>query len=364
MRNPVQKFKPQSRIQISSRSKKPQSVTNPPRSETTSNNSNLFSKLPTSKLESLSKNLLSKLDDIFIDYNNKDNLFPESQSQSSYSTKLQSDLTKTQNEPIPIPLSSHNPKPKSGHNPLPQVKPRKSYKGPPSKHRKDMDAFMTGVGLTKQPKKNKKQQHQQRNKFLAKTDQEIENMIANINDIDNMFGNSDISDDNGFEGSDEFKQRMQKEMADFKELIAEIDGYKQELHEEFDEIKYLIKFADNTHKLIDRHKNVIGSIFKGAGLKTRSELEQEDDNGNSKNVNKKRNNNINDDNDDYYNSNDEFNNSIEDIGGVFNKLKKINQIKDNLGNIQDNFLDYHHKFKEGLQRAQSAKTLSPSIEQI
>ena len=352
MRNPLQKFKPQSRIQISSRSKKPQSVTNPPRSETT-NNPNLFSKLPTSKLESLSKNLLSKLDDIFIDYNNKDNLFPESQ--SSYSTNLQSDLTKTQNESIPL---SSNVKPKSGHNPLPQVKPRKSYKGPPSKHRKDMDAFMTGVGLTKQPKKNKKQ-HNQRNKFLAKTDKEIESMIANINDIDYMFGNNDSGDDTGFEGSDEFKQKMQKEMADFKELIAEIDGYKQELHEEFDEIKYLIKFADNTHKLIDRHKNVIGSIFKGAGLKTRSEIEQEDEN-----VNKKRSSNINDDNDnDDYDSSDDFNNSIEDIGGVFNKLKKINQIKDNLGNIQDNFLDYHHKFKEGLQRAQSAKTLSPS-EQI
>ena len=64
----------------------------------------------------------------------------------------------------------------------------------------------------------------------------------------------------------------EKEMKDFQELVAEIDGYKQELQEEFDEVKYLIKFADNTHKLIDRHKNVIGNIFKGAGLQTRSQL--------------------------------------------------------------------------------------------
>ena len=31
-------------------------------------------------------------------------------------------------------------------------------------------------------------------------------------------------------------------------------------------IQYLIKFTNNTEKLITRHKNVINGIFKGAGL--------------------------------------------------------------------------------------------------
>ena len=33
---------------------------------------------------------------------------------------------------------------------------------------------------------------------------------------------------------------------ELKEMIKEIDDYRDEIHEEFDEIKYLIKFADNT----------------------------------------------------------------------------------------------------------------------
>ena len=38
------------------------------------------------------------------------------------------------------------------------------------------------------------------------------------------------------------------------------------MEDEFDIIQYLIKFTNNTEKLITRHKNVINGIFKGAGL--------------------------------------------------------------------------------------------------
>ena len=39
--------------------------------------------------------------------------------------------------------------------------------------------------------------------------------------------------------------------------LIELDGYKKEMQEEFDEIQYLIKFTNNTEKLITRHKNVL-----------------------------------------------------------------------------------------------------------
>ncbi len=54
--------------------------------------------------------------------------------------------------------------------------------------------------------------------------------------------------------------------------------------------------------------------------------------------------------------NDEFlTTSVSQLNGVFYKLKKINQIKDNLCNIQDDCLGYHEKLKDTLKRSESAK---------
>ena len=60
-------------------------------------------------------------------------------------------------------------------------------------------------------------------------------------------------------------------------MIKETDDYRDEIHEKFDEVKYLIKFADNTHKLIDMHKNVITNIFRGAGLRPTKNLENKEE---------------------------------------------------------------------------------------
>ena len=47
--------------------------------------------------------------------------------------------------------------------------------------------------------------------------------------------------------------------------------------------------------------------------------------------------------------------SVSELNGVFYKMKKINQIKDNLSNIQDDCLGYHEKLKDTLKRSQSAR---------
>ena len=58
----------------------------------------------------------------------------------------------------------------------------------------------------------------------------------------------------------------------------------------------------------------------------------------------------------FENYDDEFlTTSVSELNGVFYKLKKINQIKDNLSNIQDDCLGYHEKLRDTLKRSQSAR---------
>ena len=166
-----------------------------------------------------------------------------------------------------------------------------------------------------------------------------------------------------------------KNSADFKNIIEEIDSYTNEIHEEFDEIKYLIKFADNTHKLIDRHKNVMTNIFRGAGLRPSKRIEEEEKLSKEKGRIKKfksvgKFNKVDDLNINYENNEDEiddqpyykngyyYRNAREDdmnIGEVFDKLKAINKVKDNLSNIQDDFLGYHQNLRTKMRRINGGK---------
>ena len=158
------------------------------------------------------------------------------------------------------------------------------------------------------------------------------------------------------------------------------------MQEEFDMIQYLIKFTNNTEKLIARHKNVINSIFKGAGLSKKNiddKLNDEDDKDKNKNVKRNKSQSKSriqgyldivkevdkmdqayaeeEDIEDY---DDEFlTTSVSQLNGVFYKMKKINQIKDNLCNIQDNCLGYHEKLKDTLKRSESAKPQTRKEEQ-
>ena len=177
---------------------------------------------------------------------------------------------------------------------------------------------------------------------------------------------------------------MAKSKHDFEELIKEIDGYKKEIQEDFDEIQYLIKFTNNTEKLITRHKNVINGIFKGAGL-SKKNIDDKLNNDEDKNKKIKRNRSQSKSRiqgyldivkevdkmdqeyaevEDIEDFDDEFlTTSVSQLNGVFYKMKKINQIKDNLCNIQDDCLGYHEKLKDTLKRSESAKPQTRKEEQ-
>ena len=319
----------------------------------------------------LNKILMSKIDDMLLHYKGYENLVP--QIDVSISTKdkteinKQDDLIENEKEEINKQINSNIERPVSvdkSKKILPKVKTKKQAKKNTIKNPLIEGGFLTDVGLIKPLKNKRKKTNERQNKFLAKTDEEINEVLRNIDDIDNMFTKKNINNDT-FEGSPEFLRRMEKDKKDFQDLLKDIDSYKNEMKEDFDEIKYLIKFTDNTEKLITRHKNVIGSIFKGAGLKTKNfdddkrsnSGEKDDDDDDKKKISEESD----ESDDDYYqmyNNTDNFvDNSIHELNKVFYKMKKINQIKDNLCSIQDDCLDYHEKLKENMKRSESAKPL-------
>ena len=227
-------------------------------------------------------------------------------------------------------------------------------------------SFMTGVGLTKV----KKPQIE-----INKKSKEKEEMMKNINNqINEILKNID-DDDDSKKATKPIKHL--KDSADFKNIIEEIDSYTNEVREEFDEIKYLIKFADNTHKLIDRHKNVMTNIFRGAGLRPTKKLEEDEKLRNEKGKIKKHKSagKLNKDNlGNFYNNDNDIENDYDyepyykngyyyrkareddmNLGEVFDKLKAINKVKDNLSNIQDDFLGYHQNLKTKIRRINGGK---------
>jgi uncharacterized protein YihD (DUF1040 family) len=251
---------------------------------------------------------------------------------------------------------------------LPKVRKKKSMK-------KYKDGFLTGVGIIKTKKEDIAEKKEQRNnRFMEENDRAINEMLHNIDEIDDFIKDPEKTKDSYlFEGSPDFKDRMAKSRKEFEDLIKEIDGYKKEMEDEFDIIQYLIKFTNNTEKLITRHKNVINGIFKGAGLQKQiidDKNDKEKEKGRkTKSVTKSKiqgyldivkevdkmdqDNNI---EEDFENYDDEFlTTSVSELNGVFYKLKKINQIKDNLSNIQDDCLGYHEKLRDTLKRSQSAR---------
>ena len=224
-------------------------------------------------------------------------------------------------------------------------------------------SFMTGVGLTKIKKEPVEidPKSKEKDEMMNKINTQINEILKNIDDED------DSTKVNKY-------INHLKNSSDFKNIIEEIDSYTNEIHEEFDEIKYLIKFADNTHKLIDRHKNVMTNIFRGAGLRPSKRIEEEEKLNNEKGktkkfksvgkFNKKDNlinyGNIDEEVDDqpYYKNGYYYRNAREDdinFGEVFDKLKAINKVKDNLSNIQDDFLGYHQNLRTKMRRINGGK---------
>ena len=280
----MQKRNSNSRIQIASREKRA-----PGKSLNINHNKKLVKKLE--------KELLSKIDNILIEYQLNNDLIPTFATKPETNNNNTNTIMKPQNEEEQkleknqIRAPSADPKlkqikmPKATKNldfdqnmpninismnelkkekKLPKVRKKKSMK-------KYKDGFLTGVGIIKTKKEDIAEKKEQRNnRFMEENDRAINEMLHNIDEIDDFIKDPEKTKDSYlFEGSPDFKDRMAKSRKEFEDLIKEIDGYKKEMEDEFDIIQYLIKFTNNTEKLITRHKNVINGIFKGAGLQNK-----------------------------------------------------------------------------------------------
>ena len=273
----------------------------------------------TAKLQQINNKLLTKLDNVLEEVNDPEPILLHSPNA----------MNQIQNHNFELPIIIPQPK----RNSLP-LNPKEQR----LKKQINKTSFMTDVGLVKI-----KPLRQEPNPIV----EDISNQIDNINEIE--------TDKKGQ------LQRNDKEK-EFKELLNDIDSYKNIVQEEFDEVKYLIQFADRTHKLIDRHKNVMTKIFKKAGLRPRGTTVDEEE-GNKKERKKK---NQSKKESKYWEGDDDDNDNepyirngyyyrkarkddTSDLNEVFNKLKKINQIKDNLSHIQDDCLGYHYNLKKKIE---------------
>ena len=286
----------------------------------------------TSDLKTVGKLLATHIDSLL--ENCEQNTIPISQEKKEIleqATNVE-EFPETKNDDLPITI----PKP---------INTEGKKKLPPLKRGKKSQSFMTDVGLIKESK------YKQNNN---------DHIIKNINtQIDAMLNNIDEL------GEGKATKIKNTNNVDFKTLINEIDDYKNQVHEEFDEVKYLIELGERTHKIIDRHKNVMTNIFKGAGLQPKRNFDvYEDDEIKVKENNKRdfkdfKKRVLNKNTKDDFNEEDDFEQpkyvngyyfrrakkDSDDLNQVFNKLKKINKIKDNINNIQNDFLGYHANLK-------------------
>ena len=292
-----------------------------------------------SKLKKLNNNLNTKLKDLLKDVENQEKIenIPYNPNKQDLSNRDIAIIV-PKHDDIVLPKinpsnNSTNDKPKKPKNE--NLTDLKSDKKKLKKLKKG--SFMTGVGLVKTKKPQESKIPLENDPVLIDINNQINSMLNNIDDIDEMDKESKVKN----------AMNHLKDSADFMQLVKEIDDYRDEIHEEFDEVKYLIKFADNTHKLIDRHKNVMTNIFKNAGLRTKG-MENENKKKLGKVDSNKNNKDDNDNNNEPYYKNGYYYRKADenlDLGSVFDKLKAINKVKDNLSNIQDDFLGYHQNLK-------------------
>ena len=288
----------------------------------------------TNDLKTVGKLLANHIDSIL--ENCEQNIIPISQEKKEILEQA-SEIEQKPNDNLPIEI----PKPIENKKKLPPIKKKRAKKS---------QSFMTDVGIIKESKYNNKNNNDH---IIKNINSQIENMLNNIDEV---------GENKKIKKKIKNKEKNNKNV-DFKTLINEIDDYKNQVQEEFDEVKYLIELGDRTHKIIDRHKNVMTNIFKGAGLQPKRNFDvyEEDENKINnkrdfkdfkKRVLKNSNEIFNDEDDNfdepkiingyYYRKAKKDN---EDLNEVFNKLKKINKIKDNINNIQNDFLGYHANLK-------------------
>lgn len=293
------------------------------------------------KIAKLNRQLLSKINNILDEYNTQDKLIPyELSNDIRYEIKPNPNEEPQQSFPILPNIENNNisPNPQNIIKNKEKEKTQKNIKNKSKKKKvkKTDTPFFTDIYSIKNKKiDNKKKEDEEIIKFREQNNKRIDELINTIDSIPSYSRNTKKNDS------------VYNNDKDIVEMINYIDGYTNEIHETFDEVKFLIKMSKNTHKLIDRHKNVLSNIFNKAGMRPKGIQEYDNEDNNNKNKINNQNNQFKKEyNNIYYNRRRRDEN---DMTEVFDRLQKINKIKENISNTQDGFLGYHQSLQKKLK---------------
>jgi len=128
---------------------------------------------------------------------------------------------------------------------------------------------------------------------------------------------------------------LEKEMRDFRNMMEEIESLKQGNKYEFDELQYLISYVEGTNTRINRHMNGVSNLFKESGIKPKGKkvLEKLSEESGS--------------DEEYYRKGE---------SNLYDKDKNMGKIKDNLINLQDNFICYYKNFHNEMKDIEGKNT--------
>jgi hypothetical protein len=187
-------------------------------------------------------------------------------------------------------------------------------------------------------KVDKKKMIREINKDVFMTKIDIEGKNKNSSSSSELEVKKLQEEEDLFDSSDEDLKgnpELQKDMNDFRIMMEEIESLKQGNKYEFDELQYLIKYVEGTNTRINRHMNGVSNLFKESGIKPKGKIGLE------------KLSEISDSDEGHYRKGE---------SSLYDKDKNMGKIKDNLINLQDNFICYYKNFHNEMKDIEGKNT--------
>lgn len=271
------------------------------------------------KFQSMSKLIVSKIDDLLEQYPNgkaaSNSILPYADVYSN-AKNLISNLDE-KNLKLDLDLEENTSAEKFAKEKEKEIsKPKKKKK--PTAGKKD--TFMTNIEL----EENIQPPVKQTSRYIEEQDKKIKEMIDDFDDIDNFLNEDEERD---YLSS---HPEHRDEVMYFKNLINEVDSYRKNVKEEYDELQYLIKFVEDTRGRLNRHKNGVSNLFNQIGIKSgvKNKESSDDEDDRKEPV--------------YYDE------------GNYDRRKNISKVKDNLINLQGRVINYYQNFNENMKYVERA----------
>jgi hypothetical protein len=170
--------------------------------------------------------------------------------------------------------------------------------------------------------------------YMEEKDKKIKEALAEFDSIDTFLG---LNDEKEYLAEN---PQDKEEVEYYKNLIKEVDDYRSSIKQDFDELKYLIKFVDKTKGRINRHKYGVSNMFSQVGLKKPILGQQVSDNEE-------------DDEEVYYTGQ-----------GIYDKSKNLAIVRDRLFNMQGGVLSFYQQFNTNMKEMEKYNKENPTAPNV